>query len=121
MRTLIDVNELKAAFDRHGNIGEDIYMILFEQEVVEAVPLEDYESMEQTVNKLTKALADADSVKHGHWTNINISVTGNSSAECSLCGTVIHDTFADVNRINYCPNCGAKMDDVEEDARINCL
>ena len=58
---------------------------------------------------------DAEPVRHGYWTNISISVTGNSSAECSLCGTVVHDTFADVNRINYCPNCGAKMDDVEED------
>lgn len=53
-------------------------------------------------------------VKHGHWTNISVSVTGNSSAECSLCGTVVHDTFADVNRISYCPHCGAKMDAVEE-------
>lgn len=54
---------------------------------------------------------DAEPVRHGHWTNISISVTGSSSAECSLCGTVVHDTFADTNRINYCPHCGAKMDE----------
>lgn len=59
-------------------------------------------------------IVDAVPVRHGHWSNIKISVTGNSSAECSLCGTVVHDTFADVNRINYCPQCGAKMDEVSE-------
>lgn len=62
---------------------------------------------------------DAEPVRHGHWTNIKISVTGNSSAECSLCGTVVHDTFADVDRLNYCPHCGAKMDPVEEYAYVD--
>lgn len=51
-------------------------------------------------------------VRHGHWTNISISVTGNSSSECSRCGAVVHDSFS--NAINYCPNCGAKMDEVTE-------
>lgn len=50
-------------------------------------------------------------VRHGHWTNIKISVTGNSSAECSQCGTLVHDSFADVDRLNYCPHCGAKMEE----------
>ena len=64
---------------------------------------------------------DVEPIKHGYWTNISISVTGSSSAECSLCGTVVHDNFADVNRINYCPNCGAKMDAVEEDIKTNTV
>lgn len=51
---------------------------------------------------------DAVEVIHGHWTNISISVSGHSSAECSVCGCVVHDSFSNV--INYCPNCGAKMD-----------
>ena len=51
--------------------------------------------------------ADAVPVVHGHWTNQSISVSGHSSAECSVCGCVVHDNFS--NAINYCPNCGAKM------------
>ncbi len=62
---------------------------------------------------------DAEPIKYGHWTNIKISATGNCSAECSQCGAVVHDTFADVNRINYCPNCGAKTVEVEEYAEAN--
>ena len=58
-------------------------------------------------------------IKHGHWINISISVTGNSSAECSRCGAVVHDSFS--NAINYCPNCGAKMDEVEELIEIRKL
>lgn len=50
---------------------------------------------------------DAKPVVRGHWTNISISVSGHSSAECSVCGCVVHDGFSNV--INYCPNCGASM------------
>ena len=49
--------------------------------------------------------------RHGRWVNVKISISGNSSAECSLCGAVVHDDFSNV--INYCPNCGAKMDIVK--------
>lgn len=46
--------------------------------------------------------------KTGRWDNIKISITGESSAECSLCGAVVHNNFS--NTINYCPNCGAKIE-----------
>ena len=105
---------------------EDIRNLLDELEdlpsaVVEAEPTE--EQVKEYCRKRCLVIVDrdlfnemksrwsAEPVRHGHWTNISISVTGNSSAECSLCGTVVHDTFANVNRINYCPNCGAKMDE----------
>lgn len=52
---------------------------------------------------------EAEPVKHGYWTNIRISASGTSSADCSLCGAVVNTNFT--NRINYCPNCGAKMDE----------
>lgn len=43
-------------------------------------------------------------VKHGHWT---INRRGN--IECSLCGNEpYHDNK---KNMNYCPNCGAKMDE----------
>ena len=48
-----------------------------------------------------------ESVKHGRWINIKVSTTGESSAECSECGAIVHTTFT--STVNYCPNCGAKM------------
>ena len=55
----------------------------------------------------------ADPVKHGKWINISISANGDeSSAECDLCGAIIHNNFS--SAINYCPNCGAKMDGEEK-------
>ena len=41
----------------------------------------------------------------GHWVNVCYSVTGTSSADCSVCGATIHDSFS--KHINFCPNCGA--------------
>ena len=55
----------------------------------------------------------ADPIKHGRWINVKISISGNSSAECSLCGAVVHNNFSNV--INYCPNCGARMFDKDID------
>ena len=43
----------------------------------------------------------------GKWVNVKISISGDSSAECSLCGAVVHNNFSNV--INFCPNCGADM------------
>ena len=45
--------------------------------------------------------------QQGEWVNVKISMLGNSSAECSLCGAVVHNNFSNV--INFCPNCGADM------------
>ena len=73
---------------------------------VEAVPLEDYRSMERTVDKLVKALAEAVQ-KHGRWVHKygdgheEPAIPG---GECSICGYVHTAT-------NYCPNCGARMDE----------
>lgn len=53
--------------------------------------------------------ADVAPIRHSYLRNISISINGiDSSAECGLCGAVIHNSFSSV--INYCPNCGAKMD-----------
>lgn len=55
---------------------------------------------------------EAEPRKHGRWINIKVSTTGESSAECSECGAIVHTTFT--STVNYCPNCGARMDEVEE-------
>lgn len=96
----------------------------------EAVPLEDYRSMEQTVHKLTQALAEAEPnsceywdsesrfcalrrpqaepVKHGRWINEQLASTSGGSysvVRCSVCKAQFP-----MYKTNYCPNCGARMD-----------
>lgn len=50
-----------------------------------------------------------DPVKHGRWVN-HISENGvTDSIFCSLCDY----EKGRIEDFNYCPNCGAKMDDIE--------
>lgn len=46
--------------------------------------------------------ADVAPVVHGRWKRY-----GRNLGECSNCGEIVNI------RYNYCPNCGAKMDEVE--------
>lgn len=48
---------------------------------------------------------DAVPVKHGEWTIINGCVS------CSVCGEPCME-------FNYCPNCGAKMDEERKDSDV---
>lgn len=49
-------------------------------------------------------------MKHGHW---EIDMHGNWA--CSLCG---NDPYHDnMKNMNYCPKCGAKMDEVKNNAK----
>ena len=53
---------------------------------------------------------DVVEIKRGWWKYLALEpddITGHTHGECSICGK---------RRIvdNYCPNCGAKMDEVEE-------
>ena len=56
------------------------------------------------IGDLMISLPDAPERKKGYWTNVRISVTGDSEAECNLCGAIVHSNFS--SNINYCPNCG---------------
>lgn len=55
---------------------------------------------------------DAEPVRHGTWINISISANEYepSSAQCDLCGARVYNNLSSI--INYCPHCGAKMDEV---------
>lgn len=74
---------------------------------IETVPLEDYRSMEQTVHKLTQAIAEAEP-KHGRWLP---SDKGDGIYTCSECGFV-RDAYV-LEEKAFCPHCGAKMDEPE--------
>lgn len=45
----------------------------------------------------------AEPIKHGHWKPL-----GKYDRECSCCYGIV-----DVTNFRYCPNCGARMDEVE--------
>lgn len=46
---------------------------------------------------------DAVPVRHGKW----IDITESHIGTCSLCG----DRWGSVDMMNYCPSCGARMDE----------
>lgn len=59
--------------------------------------------------------ADVEEVKHGEWKEIQFATSWYSvvSMKCSKCGKYHNEVFTYGNpteNINYCPNCGAKMD-----------
>jgi hypothetical protein len=49
---------------------------------------------------------DAEPVRHGKW----IGYAGTIGNECSVCGKWI-DVLQGTAEMNYCPNCGARMDE----------
>ena len=75
----------------------------------EAIDIDDLEQVIQDV-----PTADVVAVRHGKW-DIN--------RNCSVCGVykfegLDADVWADWD-INYCPNCGAKMNQTVKNLRIN--
>ena len=56
--------------------------------------------------------ADVAPVVHGRWVHEHIS-EGYAWVICSECEEVIHKILIN-KRLNYCPNCGAKMDGVDD-------
>ena len=56
--------------------------------------------------------ADVAPVIHGHW----VDTYGHSLSECSACNCEFSDNIVLLNHYvmfpKYCPNCGAKMDEV---------
>ena len=63
--------------------------------------------------------ADVVEVRHGRWDDSKVAF----HRVCSECGAVVRqdvslvyllECMEKVGALNYCPNCGAKMDEVEE-------
>lgn len=96
----------------------DLEDLIKRMPTIEAVPFEDYQSMEQTVHKLTQALAEAE-LKHGRWITVSDGygngVATASICECSLCKDTIWVYKNDKRKWKFCPNCGAKMDGGENE------
>lgn len=47
-------------------------------------------------------------MKRGTWVDVEFSISGDSTATCSLCGAVVHSSFT--TKPNFCPQCGAMME-----------
>ena len=58
---------------------------------------------------------DAVPVRHGKW--VNAPLCGNDYCRCSNCGSWhnIHANLRGEINFKYCPNCGARMEDDDND------
>ena len=63
-------------------------------------------------NRCINTAADVAPVRHGRWVHEHMS-EGYAWVICSECEAVIHKILIN-KRLNYCPNCGAKMDEPDE-------
>lgn len=70
---------------------------------------EDEEEIKDWLHRLPAA--DVQEVRHGRWIWSIMPVTGAIEHKCSVCETPYYMAFAMI--MNYCPNCGARMDEVE--------
>lgn len=66
---------------------------------------------------MTAPIVDAKPIRHGHW--VDAYITGCDGLrywyrECSECGYGRDDDNIDKDTM-YCPNCGAKMDEVKNE------
>lgn len=61
---------------------------------------------------------DAEPVRHGKWLKVSemLPPEWRDKKRCSVCANfALHDRLGRVRPSNYCPNCGAKMDNERED------
>ena len=57
---------------------------------------------------------DAEPVRHGHWIMADEYCNHAKEFQCSACGnTVEYDYYTRFCEYDFCPHCGAKMDEVQ--------
>ena len=59
-------------------------------------------------------IKDVAPVKHGHWIHTDYALHWTAKDECSECTYHARDRD-DLSEYNYCPNCGAKMDEEKKE------
>ena len=114
MGRLIDADRLKAHYCWWAGGGREMTLdeakktfdtIIDVQPTVDAIPKELHVNLAKMLQKLQEEY-----IKHGHWSFSHDPRM--SDFECSEC--LEHNDIC----TKYCPNCGARMDEVE-DAKIN--
>lgn len=89
MTRLIDADALKKGNERLLHCDFPYLSEMTLEELIDEAP---------TIN--------AEPVRHGKW----IGYAGTIGNECSVCGKWI-DVLQGTSEMNYCPNCGARMDE----------
>lgn len=73
-------------------------------------------ALQEALNKVPTV--DAEPVRHGKWVPKYIRICGQdwvSGMKCSECGEDALNAEGDEFLTDYCPNCGARMDEDERD------
>ena len=60
----------------------------------------------------TAPTIEAEPIKHAHWIHEHLASTNGGSYAVVRCSNCLSQY--PITEENYCPNCGAKMDEVEE-------
>lgn len=85
-------------------------------ELLTAFPYDDEPTVTKSSLRMTikhMPTIDAEPTKHGHWVNNrNMYIEW---ATCSQCGAEWNKYENEFFRFNFCPNCGVKMDEGEEE------
>lgn len=91
-------------------LADSTLMRMTKKEIIEQLRIAEhnFKAMEETVNQQAENFKKllAEERKHGHW--IGKPIAGYSMVRCSVCFAFANN----IERWNYCPNCGAKMDEV---------
>ena len=61
--------------------------------------------------------ADVQEVRHGHWIWKDLDNFRRVECSCSICGwsgVENYDSYVDIHDFEFCPYCGAKMDEEEQ-------
>ena len=62
--------------------------------------------------------SDVQEVRNGHWIKNSIDNSRKFEYSCSICGwsgVKNYDSYVDIHEFEYCPYCGAKMDEEEQE------
>ena len=102
---IINASDLKLYIMRHLFIDEDSTTEEIECQILRAIDVQ--------------PAIEAKVIKHGHWI-VKKTSAGTAYTICSHCNASVkyNDEYGTVVMnlagANYCPNCGAKMDEVSE-------
>lgn len=81
--------------------------------------MEEYVCYDHTIADIdAQPTIDAEPVRHGHWTRDYESSWGDSRFMCSVCHCKesVPTCNGEPSIWDYCPNCGAKMDEVNDES-----
>ena len=73
------------------------------------------DGIDLAVSKLSVLPSAQPKRKRGKWIDEAYDPFATISGRCSVCGWEAHLYEDDVVGMNYCPNCGARMDEFEEE------